>query len=83
MSNIQNISLETVKHPSIIPGIHRFLIKPPTSLSDPLITLDQAPSNLLINPFPSTYTGAHTFLTGLQPPPPEPEPLSEINQLFN
>ena len=83
MSNTQNISLETVNQPMIIPGIHRFLIKPPTSLSDPLITLDQAPCNLQINQFPPSYTGAHTFLTGLQLPPPEPVPLSEINQLYS
>ena len=83
MSNIQNQPLEAVQPLSLIPGIHRFLIKPPTSLSDPLITLDKAPSTLLINPFPPSYHGAHTFLTGLQPPPPDPEPPSEIHQLYN
>jgi hypothetical protein len=58
-----------------IPGIHRFLMKPITKLSDPIITLDQAPSTLTFFPFPEPST---TFLTGLKPPDPPPSALASL-----
>lgn len=48
-------------------SIHRFMIKPISNMSDPIMTLDEAPSTIMYQPFPETYYPG-TFLTGLKQP---------------